>query len=93
MGGKSSGGGTSSTQVVIPPWIEGVLKPLLSGSASKLQSFQNQGWDVLQGNQPQTGVSLEELAATQGQQTGGGAAFPGGPAQKFPDDPNLNPGR
>ena len=88
MGGKSSGGGTSTTQVVIPPWIEGILKPLLSGSASKLQTLQNQGYDVLQGNTPQTGVSLEEIANSGGA-AGGGGAFPGGPAQKYPDDPRY----
>ena len=91
MGGKSSGGGTSQTQVQIPPWISAILKPLLSGSASKLQTFQNQGWDVLQGNTPQTGVSLEELQTGGLGGASGGAGFPGGPVQKYPQDPTLDP--
>lgn len=70
MGGKNSGG-TSSTQVQIPAWIQGILQPLLQGSAGKLQTLQNQGFDVLQGNTPQTGVSLEELQ-NQRQGQGGG---------------------
>jgi hypothetical protein len=61
MGGKGGGGGTSTTQVVIPPWIEGILKPLLGGSASKLQQLQNQGYNVLQGSPPGEAMSLDEL--------------------------------
>lgn len=70
MGGKGSSG-TSQTSVSVPPWISGVLKPLLQGSAQKLAGFQDQGWNVLQGVQPggqhagtgaQPGMSLEELA-------------------------------
>lgn len=74
MGGK--GGGSSSTQVVIPPWIEAIMKPLLSGSATKLQEFQNQGWDVLQGNTPQTGVSLDELTTMETLANGTPMALP-----------------
>lgn len=82
MGGKSSSG-SSTTTPTIPPWLQGIIQPLLSGSAQKMQTLQNQGWDVLQGNQPETGVSLEEVQ--RGGVGGGGGAFPGGPEQKYPE--------
>jgi hypothetical protein len=43
--------------------LQSALQPLLTGSALKLGEFQNQGWDVLQGIKPDSGVSLEELQA------------------------------
>lgn len=48
MGGKRDQRSSTSTQ--IPPWLVNIVKPLLSGSAERLQTFQNQGWDSLQGN-------------------------------------------
>ncbi len=87
MGGKNSHG-TSTNTPTIPPWLSGILQPLLSGSAMKLGEMQNQGWDVLQGNTPQTGVSLEELqqqAAAAAAGRGGGGH--GGPAAA------VDPGR
>lgn len=62
MGGKNSHGSSTNTPT-IPPWLTGILQPLLRNSAMKLGEMQNQGWDVLQGNTPTTGVSLEELQA------------------------------
>ncbi len=70
MGGKNSSG-SSTTTPTIPPWLQGIIQPLLQGSAQKMTTLQDQGFDVLQGNTPQTGVSLEELQ-------GGGAAAVGG---------------
>ncbi|HUV74218.1 MAG TPA: hypothetical protein VMW79_07910 [Anaerolineae bacterium] len=84
MGGKNSSG-SSTTQSVIPPWLKGIMEPLLGGSATKLQEFQNQGWDVLQGNQPQQGVSLEELASRQ--VTAGGSQMP--PNKAIPKTPEA----
>ena len=61
MGGKRSSG-TSSTQPTIPPWLQGIIQPLLSGTAAKMQTLQNQGWNVLQGNpELNSSVTLEEL--------------------------------
>lgn len=86
MGGKNDGGGTSTTTPMVPPWLEAILKPLLGGSASKLQTLQNQGYDVLQGNTPQTGVSLEELGGG-GAGTTPGSAGHGGPMPDIPLGP------
>jgi len=63
--------------------LSGILEPLLKGSAGKLTTLQNQGWNALQGLPVETGVSLEEIANTNAQnaatsqQQAAAAAAPG----------------
>lgn len=47
MGGKKDQ--TSSTSTQIPAWLQGIMRPFLSGTATKMSQFQNKGWDVLNG--------------------------------------------
>lgn len=83
MGGKNSSGSATTTPT-IPPWIQGILQPLLTNSASRLSTLQGQGFDVLQGKAPGSGassgqdsmppgVSLEELERVGGGGRGGGS--------------------
>ena len=50
MGGK--GQQSSSTSVDIPPELRQALLPLLQNSTARMLNLQNQGYNVLQGQQP-----------------------------------------
>jgi len=61
MGGKRSSG-TSTTTPTIPPWLQGIIQPLLAGTAGKMSTLQDQGWNVLQGNpELNSSVTLDQL--------------------------------
>ena len=68
---------SSTTEKVIPDWLSGALKPLLSGSAANLANFSAQGNNILQGRpagdpkqatvNPNQGNRLREMMLARGQ--------------------------
>jgi hypothetical protein len=70
---SKGGSATTTSQPQIPAWLSNALKPLLAGSASRLNEFAAQGHNVLQGRPYNEGVS--NVASGQGAAAGGGAEF------------------
>jgi hypothetical protein len=54
--GSSKGGGTSTTQNTYPPWLMSALQPLIGGATRNMGQFMNQGFNVLQGRDPNAGA-------------------------------------
>lgn len=70
--GSSKGGGTSTTQNTYPPWLMSALQPLISGATRNMGTFMNQGFNVLQGRDPNAGQSKRGGGFPRG---GGGGRF------------------
>jgi len=70
----SKGPKTSTTQNTYPPWLMSALQPLIGGATRNMGQFMNQGFNVLQGRDPN---------AAQG---GGPGTGPGAGAGRFDRD-------